>query len=82
MSHWNFCAKNVQNSNVDFWREKLKFWHFPQIFVLLKLTCLVTLFDRKFKVFKNSSKWTIFGIFDKLLSTKNENVARFARNVE
>ena len=23
------------------------FWHFPPIFVLLKLTCLVTLFDRK-----------------------------------
>ena len=25
----------------------LAFWHFPSIFVLLKLTCLVTLFDRK-----------------------------------
>ena len=24
-----------------------QFWHFPPIFVLLKLTCLVTLFDRK-----------------------------------
>ena len=24
-----------------------EFWHFPPIFVLLKLTCLVTLFDRK-----------------------------------
>ena len=39
------------------------FWHFPPIFVLLKLTCLVTLFDRKLQVLKNSSKWTIFGIF-------------------
>ena len=29
-------------------------WHFPPIFVLLKLTCLVTLFDRKLQVFKNS----------------------------
>ena len=41
-----------------------EFWHFPQIFVLLILTCLVTLFDRKLQVFKNSPKWTIFGIFD------------------
>ena len=24
-----------------------EFWHFPPIFVLLKLTCLVTLFNRK-----------------------------------
>ena len=37
-----------------------EFWHFPPIFVLLKLTCLVTLFDRKLQVFKNSPKWTIF----------------------
>ena len=28
-------------------------WHFPLIFVLLKLTCLVTLFDRKLQVSKN-----------------------------
>ena len=33
-----------------------EFWHFPPIFVLLKLTCLVTLFDRKLQVFKNSPK--------------------------
>ena len=32
-------------------------WHFPPIFDLLKLTCLVTLFDA------NSPNWTIFGIF-------------------
>ena len=57
-----------------------KLWHFPTIFVLLKVTCLVTLFDRK--VFKNSPKWTIFGIFIYLLSTQNVNVACFARNVE
>ena len=36
-----------------------KFWRFPPIFVLLKLTCLVTLFDHKFKGFKNSPKWSI-----------------------
>ena len=44
--------------------ELFNFWHFPPIFVLLKMTYLVTLFDPKLKVFKNSSKWTIFGIFD------------------
>ena len=43
------------------------------------MTCLVTLFDRKLKVFKNSPKLTIF---DQLLSTRNVNVALFARNVE
>ena len=59
-----------------------EFWHFPPIFVLLKLTCLLTLFDRKLQVFKNSPKWTMFGIFNSLLSTQNVNVARFARNVE
>ena len=59
-----------------------QFWHFPPIFVLLNLTCLVTLFDRKLQVFKNSPNWTIFGIFNQLLSTQNVNVARFARNVE
>ena len=41
-----------------------EFWHFPPIFVLLKPTCLVTLFDRKLQVFKNSPKRTNFGIFD------------------
>ena len=40
----------------------LAFWHFSPIFVLLKLTYLVTLFDRKLQFFKNSSKFTIFGI--------------------
>ena len=34
------CLKIPQNVAFEF-------WHFPPIFVLLKLTCLVTLFDRK-----------------------------------
>ena len=51
------CLKITQNIAFEF-------WHFPPIFVLLKLTCLVTLFDRKLQVFKNSPKWTIFGIFE------------------
>ena len=46
------------------------------------MTCLVTLFDRKLQVFTNSRKLAIFVIFDKLLSTQNVNVARFARYVE
>ena len=60
----------------------LLFWHFPSIFVSLKLTCLVTLFDSKLQVFKNSPNWPFFGIFNELLSTQNVNAARFARNVE
>ena len=31
---------------------------------------------------KNSSKLTVFGIFNELLSTQNVNVARFARNLK
>ena len=59
-----------------------QFWHFSSIFVQLELTSLVTLFDCKLQVLKNSPKWIIFGIFNQLLSTQNVNVARFARNVE
>ena len=33
---------------------KFEFWHFSSIFVRLKVTCLVTLFDRELKVSKNS----------------------------
>ena len=42
-------------------------WHFRTIFVLLKLTCLVTLFDFK---------------FNELLTIQIVNVACFARNAE
>ena len=59
-----------------------EYWHFPQFFVLLKMTYLVTLFDRKLQAFKNSPKLTFFGIFCELLSTQNVNVAHFARNAE
>ena len=55
-----------------------QFWHFQSIFVLLKVTCLVTLFDRKLQVFKNSPKLTIFGIFNEHLSTQSVNVALLA----
>ena len=50
------CLKITQNVAFEF-------WHFPPIFVLLKLTYLATLFDRKLQVLKNSLEWTIFGIF-------------------
>ena len=59
-----------------------EFWHFSPILIQLKLTCLVTLFDRKLQVFKNSPKLTNFGIFNELLSTQNVNVARSAGNIE
>ena len=51
-------------------------------FVLIKLTCLVTLFDRKLHVFKTSPNMSIFCICHELLSTQNVNVVRFAHNVE
>ena len=75
LSNMSQCLKITQNVAFEC-------WHFPLIFVLLKLTCLVTLFDRKLQVFKSSPKWTILGIFNQLLSTQNVNVARFARNVK
>ena len=58
---------------------KFQFCHSLPSFVLLKLTCLITLFDSKFQVFKNSP---IFDIFNEVLSTQNVNVARFDRNIE
>ena len=83
----NNCTNHYNNSTVFENHPKCRiwifqFWHFPPIFDLLKLTCLVTLFDRKLQVFKNSPKWNLLGIFNELLSTQNVNVARFARNVE
>ena len=60
------CLKITQN---------VEFWHFPPIFVLLKLACLVTLF------FQKLAKMNHYWHFNELLSTQNENLARFARNV-
>ena len=74
------CLKITQNVTFDYFQ----FWHFLTIFVLLKMTCLVTLFDRKLQVFQKKSLNIdhFFGIFNKLLSTQNVNLARFARIVE
>ena len=54
------CLKITKKCRIWF----LIFGIFHQIFVLLKLICLVTLFDRKLQVFKKSPKLTIFGIFN------------------
>ena len=53
--------------------EFLNFGIFHRFF-LLKLTCLVTLFD--------STKLSNFGIFDELLSTQDIYLTRFACNIE
>ena len=74
----------IRSQNLWFHRliSTLSFSILAPIFVLSKLTCLVTLLDCKLKVFKNSPKLTISSILNELLSTQNVNLARFARNVE
>ena len=67
--------KNTSNVAVEFFN----FGIFRQFLSHKKLTSLVTLFDRKIQVFKNSPKLAIFAIFNERLSTQNVNVAR---NVE
>ena len=63
-------------------RSKCRTLYFPILEISTNFCpiCLVTLFDCKLQVFKNSSEWTIIGIFNELLFT--QNVARFARNIE
>ena len=67
LKNWHFlvifwlCTVFKNHSKCRIWI--FKFWHFPPIFVLLKLTCLVALFDRKLQIFENSSKLTIFSNF-------------------
>ena len=57
----NHCTLFENYSKCPIWIFEI--WHFPTIFVLLKLTCLITLFDRKLQVFKDSPNWTIFWHF-------------------
>ena len=66
---WKFKTLAPINSWLMLWRTEtphclkitqnvaFEFWHFPPIFVLLKVTCLVTLFDRKLQVCKNLLNW-------------------------
>ena len=60
-----------------------QYWHIPSIFVLLKLTCLLsnTVWPNT-SDFQKKPKLSIFGIFNAFLSHQNINVARFARNIE
>ena len=53
------CLKITQNFTFDIFNLA-----FSTIFVLLKVTYLVTLFQ----IFKNSPKWTIYGIFNYFLA--------------
>ena len=77
----NRCFTLVENySKCRIWN--FYFRHFPPIFLQLKLTGLVTLFDRKLLVFRNSPKWTIFGFFKWIFVFLNCNVAQFVRNFE
>ena len=55
-------------------------WHFPLIFVLLKLTCLVTLFDSKVQLFKNFKNEPFLAFLMNFCPLVN--VARFARDIE
>ena len=68
LNKWRGKASNVLNINP--WRIlkcnsmhyiwkllKMSHLHFSSIFVFLKVTSLVTLFDHKVQVFKNSSNW-------------------------
>ena len=75
MQDWNFTQNSFNYlENISDWSSPedclkitqnvaFEFFKFQPIFVLLKLTCLVTLFDCKLQVFKNSPKWTIFWHF-------------------
>ena len=44
-----------------------QFWHFPPLFVKLKLACLVILFGRKHQVFINSPNWLFLAFLIQLL---------------
>ena len=59
-----------------------QFWNFPPIFELLKLTCLVTLLDRKLQFLKYRQNWPFLTFLMNFFPTANLNVARSARNIE
>ena len=59
----NFSCSTLFENNLKCCRLIFEFWHFFTNFCPVKLTCLVTLFDCKLQVFKNSPKWTILAFF-------------------
>ena len=66
---------NLSASTVFKIHQKISFFHQTMsFFVLFKMTCLVTLFDRKLQVFQKFAKLTIVGIL-------SVNVACFAGNI-
>ena len=73
-----FRTSSTSNQLLKMLHSNLPMLAFSTNFVLSKLTCLVTLFDHKLQ----ELKLAILGIFNKLLSTQNVNVARFARSIE
>ena len=62
LSGQKLISNGKNGSSVAF--EFFDFGIFPPIFVLLKVTRLVTLFDRKLEIFKKSPKWTLFDILN------------------
>ena len=55
--NWPFLAFLMNFCPLKMSQFQLSFWHFLLMFVLLKLTCLVTLFDLKLQVSKNRQFW-------------------------
>ena len=58
-----------------------QFCQFPPIFVLLKLTCPVKLFDSKLQVFQNSLNWTIFWAFSGDFSSTKTDLSGLTINL-
>ena len=72
------CWKITPNVVFDFFQ----LCHFPSIFVIIKLACLVTLFDRQLQVFPTPPNGLFWAFGRKFWPLKNVNRARFARHVE
>ena len=75
--NWQMKTKNVwkllKMSHLNFW-----ILTFPSIFVLLKVTCLVTLFTSKLQVLKNSPNGPFLALLNKLLATQILKLASLA----
>ena len=60
-SHNPICTVFENPQKCRIW--VFQIWHFPPFFILLKVTCLVTLFDRKLQVFQKIAKINHFRHF-------------------
>ena len=68
----------LKNQVFKIFRFFFHFWHIQPIFVLLKVSRLATLFDRKLFKFSNTCQnGPFFGIFYQFLSSQYVNFARF-----